>query len=314
MGVEVHHDGGAVILDPYGFNPGCGSALLTHAHRDHSQGYMRYRRGFATAETLDLLALYVGRRLRGTRLVRIGDRFQLDGLEVSVHDAGHVLGSVMYLVSTGEHTLLYTGDINCVETLVSKPAEEVPCDTLILDSTFGYPYFRFPDRSRLYSMIVDWAIETVKDGKIPILHADSLGNSQELIALFNRFTNIPVVAHHRVALVNEVYRRHGVGMDYVSHGTEEGRELIKSGFCVYIAPKGAKVMLNKPTRKALVSGWALTLRNGFPLSDHADYPSLMDYVARVRPKTVYTYPGGYSGRILADRIRKVLGIPAQPLR
>ena len=144
--------------------------------------------------------------------------------------------------------------------------------------------------------------------------ADSLGNSQELIVLFNRFTNIPVVAHHRVALVNEVYRRHGVRMEYISHNTEEGQELVKSGFCVYIAPKGAKVLLDKPTRKALVSGWALTFRNGFPLSDHADYPSLINYVARVRPKIVYTYPGGYSGRVLADRIRKVLGIPAQPLR
>jgi len=314
-GVELVYDGGRVVLDPYGFNPGCGSALLTHAHRDHSRGYVRYRRGFATAETLDLLALYVGRgRLRGSGRIRIGDRFRLDELEVSVHDAGHVLGSVMYRVSTAEHTLLYTGDINCVETLVSKPAEEVPCDILILDSTFGYPYFKFPDRSRLYGRIVEWAVDTVKDGRIPVLHADSLGNSQELIVLFNRFTNIPVVAHHRVALVNEVYRRHGVRMEYISHNTEEGRELVKSGFCVYIAPKGAKVLLDKPIRKALVSGWALTFRNGFPLSDHADYPSLINYVARVRPKIVYTYPGGYSGRVLADRIRKVLGIPAQPLR
>lgn len=289
-------------------------ALLTHAHRDHSKGYIEYSRGFATDQTLDLLSLYTSRRkiLKSGR-VRIGEKLKVGDLEVSIHDAGHILGSVMFRIATPECSILYTGDLNCVETLVSRPAEEVPCDILIIDSTFGYPYFRFPSRDKIYSDIINWVIDTIRHGYIPVLHADSIGNSQELIVLLNKLTKIPVVVHPTISKVNEVYIRYGFKLDYLNHNSEDGIESIKSGLCVYIAPKNADVSLDKPIVEALVSGWALTLGNGFPLSDHADYPNLMNYVANVKPKKVYTYPDGYSSRVLASRIEKILNIPARSI-
>ncbi len=263
---------------------------------------------------MDLLSLYIGgHRVAKSGKVRIGEKFKVDDLELSVHDAGHILGSVMFYVATPEHSILYTGDLNCVETLVSKPAEEVPCETLIIDSTFGYPYFSFPSRDKIYSDIVNWVVDTIRNGYIPVLHADSMGNAQELIVLLNKFTKIPVVVHPRISEVNEIYIRYGFKLDYLDHNSEDGFKSIKSGFCVYIAPKNANVSFNKPIVKALASGWALTLGNGFPLSDHADYPNLINYVASVRPKRVYTYPDGYSSRVLAGRIEKVLNIPARSI-
>lgn len=312
-GIEVSYGSTRIILDPFKFNSKCKLALLTHAHGDHSKAYTEYERGLATDQTLDLLALYTGKRkTMNSETVRIGEKLKVDDLEISVHDAGHILGSVMFHIATPEHSILYTGDLNCVETLISKPAEEVSCETLIIDSTFGYPYFKFPSRDRLYSDIVNWVVDAIQRGYIPVLHADSIGNSQELIALFNRFTRIPVVSHVKVSKVNEIYKRYGFKLEYLSHGSEDASESIKSGFCVYIAPKNARVSLGKPIVEALVSGWALTL-GGFPLSDHADYPSLINYVATVRPKRVYTYPDGYSSRVLASRIEKVLNIPARSI-
>lgn len=275
---------------------------------------MEYSRGFATDQTLDLLSLYIGRRktLKSGK-IGVGEKLKVDDLEISVHDAGHILGSVMFYIATPEHSILYTGDLNCVETLVSKPAEEVPCETLVIDSTFGYPYFSFPSRDKIYSDIISWIIDVIRRGYTPVLHADSIGNAQELIALLNKFTKIPVVTHPRISKVNEIYIRYGFKLDYLNHNSENGFESVKSGLCVYIAPKNLDVSLGKPTVDALVSGWALTFGNGFPLSDHADYPNLINYVANVKPKRVYTYPDGYSSRVLASRIEKVLNIPARSI-
>jgi len=312
-GVEVSYGETRVILDPCKFNSRCKLALLTHAHRDHSKGFVEYDSGFATNQTLDLLSLYTGKRkTMKSGKIRIGEKLKVDCLEISVHDAGHILGSVMFYISTPENTILYTGDLNCVETLISKPAEEVPCEILIIDSTFGYPYFRFPSRDKIYSDIINWVVDAVKCGYVPVLHADSIGNSQELITLLNKFTKIPVITHPRISEVNEIYKQYGFKLNCLNHKSEEGFEAIKSGFCVYIAPKNVNVSLGKPIVEALVSGWALSF-GGFPLSDHADYPSLINYIAAVKPKVVYTYPKGYSSRVFASKVEKILNIPARSI-
>jgi len=167
-----------------------------------------------------------------------------------------------------------------------KPAEPVPCDVLIIEATFGSPRFQFPSIDEVSDNMVKWAEEKIKEGKIPTFQTDSLGNSQEIISIFNKSTEFPVVTSPSISKINEIYRSHGFRLEYID-----------SGFAV-----------------VLVSGWALHRNNGFPLSDHADFKDALKFVGECNPKLVLTCHGGKNNYILAEHVEKRLKIQSYPIQ
>ena len=311
-GVVVEQDGRRIALDPHKPPTGCRDIFITHAHTDHSRAlYYRWPTKYLTRETLDIVE-HCGRPVRGRlRLLEVGDAVRVGPFEVVAHDAGHVLGSVMYEVGTSEGTILFTGDLG-------PSAEPVECDLLIIEATFGSPTFRFPERRRVWMDMLVWALEEVlPSGRLPALRADHVGNAQEVISVFNRYTTLPVVAHPLVSRVCEAYRMHGVRLEYVDASSEEGRELLERGKCVYVAPKFVKPSRLDRLEWGFVSGWAHVLRcfgRPFPLSDHADYVKLMEFVCRSRPKLVLTFHGGGFEKSFSKRVVEELGVYGAPLR
>ncbi len=164
--------------------------------------------------------------------------------------------------------------------------------------------------------MVKWAtMEAIPSGRIPAIKTDSIGNAQEVISLFNRMTKLPVVTSRSATRVSDVYRRYGHGLDYVDADSPEGQELLESGRCVLVAPKGARLD-GESIDSALASGWAvLWKRRGraFALSDHADFRELVGFIRRCHPKRVFTFHGGPMTRGFADYVRKRLGIDAKRL-
>jgi len=136
--------------------------------------------------------------------LRYGDIVDIDGMKVIAHDAGHVLGSTQYEIRDAESSIVYTGDINCRKTLTTNAADIVPCDTLILETTYGRPTYVFPSLTEIYSNIVNWAIGEIKKKRKPVFIGYAIGKSQEIIKIFNEFTNIPVVVSKSITKVNEV--------------------------------------------------------------------------------------------------------------
>jgi len=118
-----------------------------------------------------------------------------------------------------------------------KPAEPVPCDVLIIEATFGSPTFQFPSTDEVSDYMVKWAEEKIKEGKTPTFQTDSLGNSQEIISIFNKSTEFSVVASPSVSKINEIYMSHGFRLEYIDSGCEEGKEILDGGEAVYIVPK-----------------------------------------------------------------------------
>ena len=316
-GVAVGDGETTIILDPQRNNQNYRNILITHSHSDHAKGFhFNACRRYSTSETLELANLY--RRVDPTdweplfyrKKIRIGS------LEVEAHNAGHILGSALFEIITSEGNLLYTGDLNTVDTLTMKAAEVVPCDILVIESTFGSPGFVFPSREGLSVDILNWTVKTMKEGKIPVLHSDSIGNSQELIYLFNQLTTIPVVTHPRVSMVNEVYRKHGFELSYIDAASEDAKELLTDHECVFIAPKRGRLPENLEFEYAYASGWAIYTsggKKGFPLSDHADFPHLLDFVRKTHPRLVLTCFGGRNNEIFASYVERKLGIRARPL-
>lgn len=313
----VEYGDETIVFDPSSGTP-YDNIFITHAHADHSAAFRLPAKKFATEETMSLVRSTERTMLGDCKVVAAGGRVRIGDLEVRVYNSGHILGSVQYEVITPEGSLLYTGDLNCMDTYTTRPADTVSCDMLVVESTFGSPVFSFPTREQVAVEIVKWAVRQVNEkNKIPAFQSDSIGNAQELITIFNRMTRLPVVATSAVARASAVYQKYGHKLDYVDAGSDDGEDLLSSGDCVLIAPKGGSLSRYQNLEVAFASGWAVILRRGgkepFPLSDHADFKQLLSFVRRCSPKRALTFHGGSYSKDFASIVRRSLGIEAGPL-
>jgi putative mRNA 3-end processing factor len=288
--------------------------FITHAHSDHTYGFSSAARKYSTWETLQIYQALRERQVKNCQTLKVGKKIHIDDSEISALNAGHMLGSCQYEVETPEFTAIYTGDINCVDTLTTQAAEHRSCDYLIIEATYGHPSYVFPRRSTMYADIVSWTMSEIKDGKVPIFQVYSSGKPQEVVRLFNVYTRIPVVCSPTIARASRVYTENGVKLEYFDSSTSEGKRVLKNGGCVYITTTGGDHLPRNASR-AVTTGWALSRAfrkfTSFPLSSHADHDQLVEFVRKVDPKRVYVFTG-YS-EMLATQIERKLGIRAGPL-
>lgn len=314
-GILVEYGDQGVMLDPTR-NSHSFPTFVTHAHADHASAFKHPERmKYATQETYDLLEAMGWKRLDGLNKVKVGDNIKLDDIEVTVHNSGHVLGSVQYEVNTPEGSVLYTGDLCTEDTFTMEPATPVKCDMMVIETTFGSPMFQFPKREDVAVEVYQWAVNTAIQGRVPTFKTDSIGNAQEVISILNQYTNLPVVTNKSATRVTDLYRKFGYNLDSVDAESDEGQELLESGKCALITPKGSKPKQDN-LDIALASGWATIMgrkRIAFPLSDHADYKGLMNHIRKCKPKRVLTFHGGNFTKDFHNHVRKRLGIAASPL-
>jgi putative mRNA 3-end processing factor len=288
--------------------------FITHAHSDHTYGFSTAARKYSTQETLHIYEALRDRKVKNVRTFSVGEKVRIDDTEISVLNAGHMLGSCQYHIAAPEFTAIYTGDINCVDTLTTQAADHGPCDYLIVEATYGHPSYVFPPRSTMYADIVSWTMSEVKEGKIPTFQVYSSGKPQEVTRLFNVYMKIPVVCAPTIARAHRVHTKSGVKLEYIDSSTPDGKRMLKKGGCVYITTTNGDHMPQNASR-AITTGWALRQAfrkfTSFPLSSHADHDQLLDFVRRANPKRVYVFTG-YSD-MLAAEIERKLGIRAGPL-
>ncbi len=241
--------------------------------------------------------------------MRYGEKIKVEDFEVTAYDSGHILGSAAYHIDTREGSILYTGDLNCINTLVTKAAEPLEADILIIESTYGKPDFLFPPRTEVYTNMVKWVIDRIAENKVPIFYAYSVGKSQEIIRMLNEFTEIDVIAHPIIASINEIYREYRIPLN-----TMVDSDLEKRRKCVIVMPNGyANAYQVRNGVSARATGWSLRFRgrNSFPLSSHADFFQLLNFVKNVNPKIAFTCFG--ENQNLAFYIKRKLDILAKPL-
>ncbi|MFQ5762877.1 MAG: MBL fold metallo-hydrolase RNA specificity domain-containing protein, partial [Candidatus Bathyarchaeia archaeon] len=234
-------------------------------------------------------------------------------VEVVTHNSGHILGSTMFHLTTPTGTVAYTGDLNCVDTLVSEAAEPLECDTLIIESTYGSPDLVLPPRHQTYKRMVEWTLRQLRDGFTPAFNVYSAGKAQEIIKMLNDFTAVPIVADGRILKVNKVYERSRIPLkadgqlESSSHNNDGGVVLVSSW-------RNRSPSMNGRVKPAVATGWAVKFNYkcaSFPLSSHADFRQLLAYVKAVKPKKVYTCLG--FSEELASAIRRRLGIDASTI-
>ena len=305
-----------LLLDPLDSDPTIHDLFITHAHYDHSKGFQfPVQKKHSTKETNELHEADTGHKTGNWEQIRVGRRLQLGGVEVEAHDAGHVLGSVQFEIIAHDENLVYASHVNFTDTLTSRAAEVAPCDTLILEGTFPATPQTLPARESVIADIVKWALECVRERRVPTFATDPIGIAQELVRVFNTWTELPVIVHPRIARISQVYANSGVGLRYVDAGSEEAKALIGDAKCVVLIPRRFDATRYGEFRIATVTGWPTeaekTAGKVFILSDQADLEQLLRFVKETRPKTLLTFRGG--SKVLAELVSKRFGIMARVL-
>ena len=316
-GVVIETDDGRMLFDPVPTRSAERDAhiFISHAHSDHTLGFQSNVMKYSTKETKRIFERLREKTVRNWRPVECGQKIRIGDTEILPLNAGHMLGSAQFAVITSDQTYVYTGDLNCVNTLTTEAAEVPECDTLIIEATYGDPSFIFPRRERTYARMVKWALREVKDARMPTFHVYSSGKSQEIVKLFNEYTRLPVVCASVVVRANEAYNEAGVNLSFVEAETAEGKRQLRKGNCVYVTTTGTNSLVPRHASEAMATGWAVRFGSGsyasFPLSSHAGFDQLIKYVAKTGAKRVYVFTG-YS-ELISKHLRRELKVEADPL-
>ncbi|MEM0450020.1 MAG: MBL fold metallo-hydrolase [Nitrososphaerota archaeon] len=294
-------------------------ACVSHAHMDHLSG-MSSGVALMTEETR-LIFSARGARYRNHMPLQLGGSVRLLGGDVtfSARSSGHMLGSAVFSVDLDGLRLTYTGDMNTYPSVLHDPAEVVSgTDVLVIESTYGSPVYRFAEREQVYASIVGWIRRVLEEGKVPAFEVYAAGKAQEVIALVNTSLEVPVVVSRAVGRVAEVYRRTYPWLDFVVEGTREAGEVVRGGGFVYVSNRRAPTAWR--SEWAVATGWALTRTfpgydAAFPLSSHADFHGLLEYVRSTEPKLVVTVYGHSAtfARFLNRTGVKAISLDEKPL-
>ncbi|HEY8937586.1 MAG TPA: ligase-associated DNA damage response exonuclease [Cyclobacteriaceae bacterium] len=273
-------------------------AIITHAHSDHAtRGCKHY---LAHKDSAAILRLRLGEDI-SLQLVDYGEKIFINGVEMSLHSAGHVIGSAQIRVEQKGDVWVASGDYKIEDDHFSKPFEVVKCNSFITESTFGLPVFKWRSQSEVINEINEWWIQNKIQGKTSVLMGYALGKMQRLIKNLQPFSD-PVFAHGAVFNVNERLRSAGFSLPYIPVVGDDIPRKMYQGALILAPPSS----LNSSWLKRFdwysigyCSGWmairaaknSRAIDRGFVLSDHADWNALNTVVNQTGAEKVYVTHG-----------------------
>ncbi|HWQ90700.1 MAG TPA: MBL fold metallo-hydrolase, partial [Clostridia bacterium] len=293
----VHLPGLGLWLDAHDPQRGADRVFVSHAHSDHMAEHREVILSEATARLMQA-------RLPGERLEHVMDFRERRGFKgpegefsITLYPAGHIFGSAMSLIEAEGQSLLYTGDFKLRRGRSAEPCEPPRADVLVMETTFGRPRYVFPPTEAVLSGIIRFCREALDNEETPVLLGYSLGKSQEILCGLGE-AGLPLMLHGTVFKLTRIYEQFGhcfPRYEPYEAGAARGKVLI----CPPNVVNSAMLRNLRKVRTAILTGWAVDQNCkyryrcdvAFPLSDHADFPDLLELVRRVEPKQVYTLHG-----------------------
>jgi len=293
-------------------------AVITHGHADHARA--GHGSVLATPETLAIMAERYGQDFAGsTQPSRYGETTHINGVDVRLVPAGHVLGSAQAVVDHKGLRMVVSGDYKRRRDPTCPAFEVTPCDVFISEATFGLPVFRHPDDAgevaRLLRSVAQFPERT------HLVGAYALGKAQRLIRLLREGGwDRTIYVHGAMERLNRLYERHGVDLGPIEPATTERKD--KFAGEIVIAPPSATA--DRWARRfadpltAFASGWmsvrARARQRGVELplviSDHADWDELTRTVTEVAPGELWITHGREEGLL---RWAELNGVKARAL-
>jgi putative mRNA 3-end processing factor len=273
-------------------------AVVSHAHADHARpGSQRY---VAAAAGEPLLRARLGDEAR-IEFLSYGEVVEFGGVQVSLHPAGHVLGSAQIRIAYQGEVWVVSGDYKREADPTCAAFEVVPCDTFITEATFALPIYRWPDPAVVFEEVNEWWRENQEEGRASVLFAYALGKAQRVMAGIEASIG-PIYVHGAVDRLNQAYAEAGVALPDATYATDAPQTTDWSRALI-IAPTSAQ---NTPWLRrfgahstAFASGWMRvrgqrrrrSVDRGFVLSDHADWPGILQTIEETGAQRVFVTHG-----------------------
>jgi putative mRNA 3-end processing factor len=272
-------------------------ALITHGHADHARwGMDTY---LCHHFTVPILKSRIAPTIN-VQGVEYGEKIYINNVMVSFHPAGHIIGSAQIRLEYQGKIVVISGDYKVQYDGLSTPFEPIKCHEFITESTFGLPIYNWLDVDEYNQQMQQWVLQNQKQGKTSIFIGYSLGKAQRIMKGLEGLDQIYV--HYSIAKLNEAYE--GVGVSLPQYEVADLREGLKqlSGKILIVPPSLADTNLLKKVPQAataICSGWmqvrgARRWRSadaGFAISDHADWPGLIQAIKATEAEKVYVTHG-----------------------
>jgi len=273
-------------------------AIITHAHGDHAQpgsrAYLAARCGVPVLQT----RLGPEATIEG---LDYGETRELGGVKVSLHPAGHVLGSSQVRVEHRGEVWVVSGDYKLDPDPTCDPFDPVRCHVFVTESTFGLPIYRWRTPAEIFADIDRWWRDNARRGRASVLFGYAFGKAQRILASVDASIG-PIIVHGAVEALNRGYRECGVKLPSTTLGTELASKSDAAGALVVAPPSAQSTPWLKRFGEysdAFASGWMAirgarrqrAVDQGFVLSDHADWPSLQRAIASTGAERIFVTHG-----------------------
>jgi putative mRNA 3-end processing factor len=273
-------------------------AIITHAHSDHARsGHKHY---LCTKGTEPILRLRLGEGIQA-QAEEFGSKVIMNGVKVSFHPAGHLLGSAQVRLEYKGEIWVISGDYKVRKDRLSEHFEPVKCQHFVTESTFGLPVYQWQHEDIVADKVNTCWKNSVADGKVPVIGAYALGKAQRILSLLN--TEIgPVYTHGAVENVNQAFRENGVRLKDTIPVSDVKDKTDFLGGIVIATPSafGSSWMKRFGTyTSAFASGWMMlrgtrrrmSVDQGFVISDHADWAGLNSAIEATGAENIYVTHG-----------------------
>jgi putative mRNA 3-end processing factor len=266
-------------------------AVITHAHGDHARpGSASY---LCATPSAGLLTRRFGSGIP-VETAAYGERLTIGDVVISFHPAGHVLGSAQVRLegrgaSGQQEVWVIAGDYKRAADPTCAPFEPVACDTFVTESTFGLPIYRWDPTESVIRDVLGWWHDNAADGKSSVLFCYTVGKAERILSELARLTDRAVFVHGMMLPMIEAYREHGVSMLPVRSATDQPRGASFAGELVLapLSARGTPWIRRLGNHSDAFASGLMRVRGvrrqrafdrGFVLSDHADWPALLQTV------------------------------------
>ena len=310
---------GGFYIDPW--RP-VGRAVVTHAHADHlAWGCGEY---LVVRDGLGVARARLGEPA-SIATVPYGEPLDINGVKVSLHPAGHILGSAQVRVEHAGRVWVTSGDYKVEPDATCRAFEAIRCHVFISESTFGLPIYRWRPQREILGSLAAWWRANRDAGRASVVYAYALGKAQRIIAglagLLGDDLPGPIYTHGAVEAMNRAYREAGVSLPPTTYAAEAGTRADWSGALIVAPPSAHGSPWTRrfgPASTAFASGWMRirgarrrrSVDRGFVLSDHADWPGLLAAIDATGAEAVWL-THGYTA-VVARYLRE-RGQDAQPV-
>jgi len=284
---------GDFYIDPWRPVP---RAVITHAHGDHARvGHGHY---LSASQGVNILKSRLGQDIHIDG-IEYGATVEHNGVKISLHPAGHVLGSAQVRMEHRGEIWVASGDYKVEPDRTCAPFEPVRCHTFITESTFGLPIYRWEPEQSIFDDINAWWRKNAAAGRCSVVFAYSFGKAQRILSGLDPSIGA-ILCHGSAEPLNRVYRESGVDLPPTQLVTDVDKAVVRTAIVIAPPSAGGSTWMRRfgDYSDSFASGWMLLrgarrrrgVDRGFVLSDHADWPGLMTAIrATEAPRVIVTH-------------------------